>query len=61
VIAFAFYLRIIVVMYMQESDATTVVVPGTIRWVLAAAVVTTIIWGVLPGSLLDLAADALPL
>lgn len=61
VIAFAFYLRIIVVMYMQESDATTVVVPGTIRWVLVAAVATTIIWGVLPGSLLDLAADALPL
>lgn len=61
VVAFAFYLRIIVVMYMQESDASEVVVPGTIKWVLAAAVATTILWGVLPGSLLDLAADALPL
>jgi len=61
VIAFAFYLRIIVVMYMDESDAGAVVIPGTIRWVLAVAVGTTILWGILPGSLLSLAADALPL
>ena len=61
VIAFAFYLRIIVVMYMDEGDAAAVAVPGTIRWVLAVAVGTTILWGVLPGSLLRLAADALPL
>jgi NADH-quinone oxidoreductase subunit N len=61
VIAFAFYLRIIVVMYMDESDAGDVAVPGTIRWVLGVAVGTTIIWGILPGSLLSLAADALPL
>ena len=61
VVAFAFYLRIIVVMYMDESDATEVVVPGTIKWVLAAAVATTFLWGVLPGSLLDLAANALAL
>jgi NADH-quinone oxidoreductase subunit N len=61
VIAFAFYLRIIVVMYMDESDVADVAVSSTIRLVLAAAVVSTIVWGVLPGSLLDLAADALPL
>lgn len=61
VIAFAFYLRIIVVMYMDDSEAELVPVPGTIRWVLVAAVATTIVWGILPGSLLDLAADALPL
>ncbi len=61
VIAFAFYLRIIVVMYMDESDAADLVVPGPVRWVLLAAVGTTILWGVLPGSLLGLAADALPL
>lgn len=61
VIAFAFYLRIIVVMYMDESDAADVVVPGTIKWVLAVAVGTTFLWGILPGSLLNLAADALPL
>ena len=61
VIAFAFYLRIIVMMYMDESDAAGIAVPGTVKWVLAAAVGTTILWGVLPGSLLSLAADALPL
>jgi NADH-quinone oxidoreductase subunit N len=61
VIAFAFYLRIIVVMYMDDADAAPVDVPGTIKWVLAVAVGTTILWGILPGSLLRLAADALPL
>ena len=61
VIAFAFYLRIIVVMYMDESDVIGIEVPGTIRWVLVAAVGTTVLWGLLPGSLLSLAADALPL
>ena len=61
VIAFAFYLRIVVVMYMDDADAAPVDVPGTIKWVLAVAVGTTILWGVLPGSLLRLAADALPL
>jgi NADH-quinone oxidoreductase subunit N len=61
VIAFAFYLRIIVAMYMDEGDAEGVEVPATIGWVLAAAVGTTILWGILPGSLLRLAADALPL
>ncbi|HET9258901.1 MAG TPA: NADH-quinone oxidoreductase subunit N [Acidimicrobiia bacterium] len=61
VVAFAFYLRIIVVMYMDDSDAADVEVPGTSRWVLAVAVGTTLLWGVLPGSLLSLAADALPL
>lgn len=61
VVAFAFYLRIIVLMYMDDSDAVEVEVPGTIRWVLGAAVGTTILWGVLPGSLLSLVADALPL
>lgn len=60
VIAFAFYLRIIVAMYMDEGDAEGLEVPATIGWVLAAAVGTTILWGILPGSLLRLAADALP-
>jgi hypothetical protein len=36
-------------------------VAGTARWVLAVAVIATIAWGVLPGSLLDLAANAFPL
>lgn len=61
VVAFAFYLRIIVMMYMDESDEAELEVPGTVKWVLAAAVGTTILWGILPGSLLTLAADAFPL
>jgi NADH-quinone oxidoreductase subunit N len=61
VIAFAFYLRIIVAMYMDESEAAAVDIPATSRWVLIVAVGTTILWGILPGSLLGLAADALPL
>ncbi|HEX6221789.1 MAG TPA: NADH-quinone oxidoreductase subunit N [Acidimicrobiia bacterium] len=61
VIAFAFYLRIIVAMYMDESEAADLDVPATSRWVLIVAVGTTILWGILPGSLLSLAADALPL
>lgn len=61
VIAFAFYLRIIVVMYMDDTDEPDLVVPTMVRLVLVVTVVTTILWGVLPGSLLDLAADALPL
>lgn len=61
VIAFAFYLRIIVAMYMDDGETTEVSVPGTVRWVLAAAVFTTILWGILPGSLLRMAADAFPL
>lgn len=61
VIAFAFYLRIIVVMYMAEGDAPVVPIPVPIRWVLLVAVAATLVWGTFPGSLLDLAADALAL
>lgn len=61
VIAFAFYLRIIVVMYMDEGTEEGLAVSGAIRWVLAVSVVATIAWGIFPGSLLDLAANAFPL
>lgn len=61
VVAFAFYLRIIVAMYMDEPDGEGVVVTVTTRWVLAAAVVATILIGVMPAPLIDLAADAFPL
>lgn len=61
VIAFAFYLRIIVTMYMAEPGGETVAVANPARVVLAVAVLTTVVWGILPGSLLDLAANALPL
>lgn len=61
VIAFAVYLRVIVTMYMDEGDEESVDVAVTARWVLVIAVVATIAWGILPGSLLDLARDAFPL
>ena len=61
VIAFAFYLRIIVVMYMDEGSEEVPAVVAPIRWVLGLAVAATIVWGVFPSSLLDLATNALPL
>ena len=61
VIAFAFYIRVIVVMYMDESTDGVELSLGPTRWVLAVAVGTTIVWGIFPTSLLELAADALPL
>ena len=61
VVAFAFYLRIIVYMYMDDDDAEKIEVPTPVGWVLAVAVGSTLLWGILPGSLLDLAANALPL
>jgi NADH-quinone oxidoreductase subunit N len=61
VIAFAFYLRIIVAMYMDETEDEAPAVAPTVRWVVGLAVVATIAWGVFPGSLLDMAASALAL
>jgi len=61
VVAFAVYLRVIVTMYMEESEAEQVHVAVLVRSVLVVAVVATIAWGIVPGSLLDMAADAFPL
>jgi NADH-quinone oxidoreductase subunit N len=61
VITFAFYLRVIVVMYMNESDDAAPVITTTARWVLGLAVVATILAGVLPEPLLEFVAHALPL
>ncbi len=61
VVAFAFYIRVIVVMYMDDAGAEEPLRVGPERWVLAMAVGATILWGIFPSSLLDLAADALPL
>jgi NADH-quinone oxidoreductase subunit N len=61
VVAFAFYIRVIVVMYMDDPGGEVAVSVGPARWVLALAVGMTILWGIFPTSLLDLAADALPL
>ncbi len=61
VIAFAFYIRLIVVMYMDEGEGERFKVIGSVRWVLGLAVLATLVWGIFPASLLQLAADALPL
>jgi NADH-quinone oxidoreductase subunit N len=61
VIAFAFYVRLIVVMYMDEGEGEQYRVLGPVRWVLGLSVLATLVWGLFPASLLDLAADALPL
>ncbi|MGH8946593.1 MAG: NADH-quinone oxidoreductase subunit N [Acidimicrobiia bacterium] len=61
VIAFAFYLRIIVTMYMDRGEEEVVTVGGGVRWALAISAAVTILWGVFPGMLLDIARDAFPL
>lgn len=61
VIAFAFYLRILVVMYMEDDNSEVIEVPATIRWVLVVSVAATVLWGILPASLLNLVSDAIPL
>jgi NADH-quinone oxidoreductase subunit N len=65
VVAFSFYLRVIVVMYMQEPGEVEgdaggeVAAPGrVIRGVLALAATATIVFGVWATPLLDLAEDA---
>ena len=61
VVAFAFYIRVIVVMYMDDAGEEKPLRVGPERWVLALAVGATILWGIFPSSLLNLAADALPI
>ena len=61
VLAFAVYLRVVVNMYMSDAEEPELEVPDTARWVLTIAAAATIVWGVLPGSLLDLASSAFPL
>jgi NADH:ubiquinone oxidoreductase subunit 2 (subunit N) len=48
-------------MYMDETEAEEVVVSTAARWVLAIAVVGTILIGILPAPLIDFAAHAFPL
>lgn len=61
VIALALYLRIVVAMYMEDQEGERVTVPRSVAWVVGIAVVVTLVLGVFPGLLLDLAVDALPL
>jgi NADH-quinone oxidoreductase subunit N len=55
------YLRILISMYLEdaEEDAADVSVPPTVAVVIGAAVVVTLLFGVFPGLLDDLAQDAL--
>lgn len=61
VVALFLYLRVIVTMYMDDASGEAIVAPLTTRWVLGLVVVATILFGVLPGPLLDLAGRAIPL
>ncbi|MEX2280272.1 MAG: NADH-quinone oxidoreductase subunit N [Acidimicrobiia bacterium] len=61
VVGFAFYLRVIVAMYMQDGDGTSPEPASPSRTVIALTATATIVLGLLPAPLLDLAANAIPL
>lgn len=61
VIAFFLYLRVIVTMFMDDPAGEEVLPSLPTRWVLGVAVAVTIVFGLIPGPLLDLAAHAVPL
>ncbi len=62
VVAFFFYLRVIVRMFMDSGEAVqTETVPLVSRVALVFTAVVTIVLGVFPGPLLDLARNAFPL
>jgi NADH-quinone oxidoreductase subunit N len=57
-----FYLRVIVLMYMQSAEEDAAVVPaGGIRVAVAVASLVTVAFGIVPWPLLDWVRDALPL
>lgn len=61
VVAFFLYLRVIVTMYMDDPAEHELVTPATIRAVMTVAVLVTLVFGIFPGPLLDLAGNAIPL
>jgi NADH-quinone oxidoreductase subunit N len=62
VVGFAFYLRVIVAMYMQDGQDDELASPASSnRMVVALAAVITVALGLLPAPLLELAANAIPL
>lgn len=61
VVALFLYLRVIVIMFMDDPAEAEVHTPAPTRWVLGVVAAVTILFGILPGPLLDLASRALPL
>lgn len=62
VVAFFFYLRVIVQMFMEDGEGKALVqTPAPARAVLVGTAVATIALGVFPGPLLDLARAVLPI
>jgi NADH-quinone oxidoreductase subunit N len=62
VVGFAFYLRVIVAMYMQDEADTAVPAPTMpSRTVVALTAIATVVLGLLPAPLLELTARAIPL
>lgn len=62
VVGFYFYLKVIVAMFMQESDAPEMTDPGIpTRWALGFAAAATLALGLFPEPLLALARDTLPI
>ncbi len=61
VVTFAFYLRVIVMMFMEESESDLAAPSTPVRWAVGLAVLGTVLFGILPEPLLRLAADAFPL
>jgi NADH-quinone oxidoreductase subunit N len=61
VVAAFFYLRVIVLMYFSDpvAEAPAVAVPSILTTVtIAVGLAATVVLGILPGPVLDLAADA---
>ena len=61
VVTLAFYLRITVIMYMEGEEGDPIPARASTRWVVWIAVGLTILWGVIPGTLLSFVADAFAL
>lgn len=62
VAAFYFYIRVIVVMYMQDpEDDSEVISALPARWVLGLVTAATIVLGLIPGPLLRIAGEAISL
>ncbi|MGB7860863.1 MAG: NADH-quinone oxidoreductase subunit N, partial [Acidimicrobiia bacterium] len=61
VVTFGFYLRVIVVMFMDDPAGEPVFVARPLRWAIGLAVAGTILIGVLPEPLLNMAANAFSL